>query len=476
MNKNIKSYIESPHPVEELLYQMFSKDDKLVIFDIGACEGEDSIRYRRIFPNSLVFSFEPLPENYELLKKNISTFSAEQIRTFNLALSDSSGNATLNVSSGSPENNEHGAEWNYGNKSSSLLEPGQVVRAHQWLKFEKKINVETKTLHSVFEESKLEMIDLVHMDVQGAEMKVLKGAGASLKKINAIWLEVGEIEYYQDQPLKKDIEAFLAQNNFYLVKTLSQGKAGDQLYIRLTESDQNALFAKSKSGLMHLMKRVQEGWKKRGRVSYSQSGEDMIIQHLCGMLKLENPSYIDVGAHDPFHLNNTSWFYENGSRGINIEPDPLQFELFRKHRPDDINLNIAIGKENKKCTLHIFSSRTLNTMEASEAERMVREENEKQIATHEVQMLDLYRCILLFNGGKFPDMLMIDTEGLDWIILDQLDERKGLPKIICSETINYSKNKKVNKNDELIRMIKNKGYEIYADTFINTIFYRKDAL
>jgi hypothetical protein len=54
------------------------------------------------------------------------------------------------------------------------------------------------------------------------------------------------------------------------------------------------------------------------KVSYSQCGEDILIDFVFKQLKIENPSYLDIGAHHPFHLNNTYYFYKNGSSGVNI--------------------------------------------------------------------------------------------------------------------------------------------------------------
>ena len=77
--------------------------------------------------------------------------------------------------------------------------------------------------------------------------------------------------------------------------------------------------------------------------SYSQCGEDLIVRFIFDQLKITKPSYIDIGAHHPYIISNTSTFYLNGSKGINIEPNPPFFNLFTRERPNDINLNIGIS-------------------------------------------------------------------------------------------------------------------------------------
>jgi hypothetical protein len=60
---------------------------------------------------------------------------------------------------------------------------------------------------------------------------VLKGAGTMLKNIRMIWMEVEAIELYKDQPLKNEVEEFMARNGFIKLKDTVDNISGDQLYI-----------------------------------------------------------------------------------------------------------------------------------------------------------------------------------------------------------------------------------------------------
>src|SRR5918994_1153850 len=77
------------------------------------------------------------------------------------------------------------------------------------LKFERTILVETMRLDRFCDAHSIERIDLVYLDVQGAELMVLRGAGDYLTRIGAVWLEVGARELYDGQPLKDDVELFM---------------------------------------------------------------------------------------------------------------------------------------------------------------------------------------------------------------------------------------------------------------------------
>lgn len=220
-------------PIARELKQMFGRYDQMVILDIGGCEGEDSLRYSKLFPNSEIFVFEPLPENQELIRQNIERYNASRVHLVPVALAGSRGITDFYVSSGQPDGLPLTGDWDFGNKSSSLLPPAEVLKQVEWLQFNSVIRVETDTLENFSRVHQLQTIDFVHMDVQGAELGVLRGAGTMLKAIRAIWLEIAEYELYKGQPLRNDIETFMKQQGFQLAMTRMEGKVGDQLYINL---------------------------------------------------------------------------------------------------------------------------------------------------------------------------------------------------------------------------------------------------
>ena len=42
--------------------------------------------------------------------------------------------------------------------------------------------------------------------------------------------------------------------------------------------------------------------------SYSQCGEDLLVDYIFKLRGIERPSYLDIGAHDPYYLSNTALF------------------------------------------------------------------------------------------------------------------------------------------------------------------------
>src|ERR1700733_7715973 len=190
MKSHLESYVESPLPMQKELLAYFSIETPLTIFDIGSCEGEDSIRYARLFPQSRIFSVEALPDNVAKIQANLKHFAVSNVHIIPLALCEYTGSSNFHVSSGHPPDQPRDPEYDHGNKSSSLLAPAEHKRFHPWVQFQKTIEVPTDTLENVAKREGIHEIDYVHMDVQGAELKVLEGAGEMAEKIKAIWLEV----------------------------------------------------------------------------------------------------------------------------------------------------------------------------------------------------------------------------------------------------------------------------------------------
>ncbi|MBN2395566.1 MAG: FkbM family methyltransferase [Candidatus Atribacteria bacterium] len=212
----------------------------------------------------------------------------------------------------------------------------------------------------------------------------------------------------------------------------------------------------------------------RSKKSFSQSGEDIIIQYVLNSMNILNPNYLDIGANHPVLFNNTYLFYKNNCRGICVEPNPVLAKIIKKKRSKDIVINKGISAGFAGAMkFYVFSSHTLSTFSKEDVNNYI-SNGEKLLKTIDVEVIPLNELINKLFKGITPDIISIDVEGWDFDILKTLDFEKYRPAIICAETLTYSPIKKEQKkNQELIKFLLHKNYFLYADTYINSIFVDK---
>ena len=207
------------------------------------------------------------------------------------------------------------------------------------------------------------------------------------------------------------------------------------------------------------------------RLSYAQCGEDLLIQYVFNALGIEKISYLDVGAHHPTYLSNTYYFYLKGHRGVCVEADSSLVRAFVEHRPADRLLNIGIGLEEGVADFFVMTTPTLNTFSRTEAERFASYGNQKIECVVPVRIRNINAVISDEFGGA-PNLLSLDVEGLDLPILKSLDFEKYAPDVVCVETLTYTEDQSEKKIAEVIELMQSKGYFVYADTYVNSIFVR----
>ncbi len=233
-------------------------------------------------------------------------------------------------------------------------------------------------------------------------------------------------------------------------------------------------FARLKKSLSSLLRRLQKNYFNNSRASYSQCGEDLIIQQLLTVLGLKNFRYLDVGAHHPSFLSNTYFFYLQGASGVCVEPDPSLFQEFAKLRPRDVHLNCGVGADSGFADFFVMSTPTLNTFSSEEATRYAASGNHFVTAKKQIE-IQAINCIIENNFMCCPNLVSLDIEGWDLIVLNSLDFDRYRPEVFCIETLSYTEDNSERKLTEIIEFMHQKDYVTYADTYINTIFVERSC-
>ena len=216
--------------------------------------------------------------------------------------------------------------------------------------------------------------------------------------------------------------------------------------------------------------RHQEGYRKQ---SFSQCGEDLIVDYVFMLRGISRPSYMDIGAHHPYSLSNSALLYERGCRGINIEANPQLISSFHRYRPEDINLNIGIGEQEGQLDFYVMEDNTLSTFSRQERDRM-EAAGKRQKAVIPVRIRTVSAVLSESFGGLFPDFLSIDAEGMDLAILRSIRFDRNWPKIICVEAAEYSPVGAGERRVDLIDFLLSKNYIEYANTNLNAIMVKRE--
>ena len=160
-NPSIQLYCRAGHEMqnlvngeyEEHVIKIFKPKQEEIVVDVGAHLGMYSLEVAKQVQK--VIAIEANNEIFELLKKNIQKNELSNILPINIAVFDSVGSRFLNV---------------FGDKTGM----GSIVLDSE--DNTKKIQVKTDTLDNILKEIKIQKIDWIKIDVEGAEIEVLKGA------------------------------------------------------------------------------------------------------------------------------------------------------------------------------------------------------------------------------------------------------------------------------------------------------------
>ena len=196
------------------------------------------------------------------------------------------------------------------------------------------------------------------------------------------------------------------------------------------------------------------------RGSYSQYGEDLMIDRLLG--RKQSGFYVDIGANDPVNSNNSMRFYRRGWRGVNVEPDPSCFERLQSMRPGDVNLQIGIAAESGRRTFYALFPSTRSTFSKELADQLV-EQGFGLVAEQEVEIRPLSEVLDDHCAGRDIDFISIDTEGYDEQVLRSNDWERYAHRLLCIESADEGGSH---------RFLLDRGYQRVLHNAANSIYCR----
>ncbi len=192
-----------------------------VFWDIGANTGYYTLRLSPKFGQ--VRAFEPNPDAVKILRNKIAKARIQNVTVEPLALADTTGTSRLYLFT-------NVREKTVGSRNSLI---GGSTTSRNNSQKEKKtttpsIEVETTTIDNLLERGR---IDLMKIDVEGAEFMVLRGAKVALSqgRIQRLVIEL------HDKTRKDELDSILASNG-YITEWLDYSRAGELSHVLATHN------------------------------------------------------------------------------------------------------------------------------------------------------------------------------------------------------------------------------------------------
>lgn len=176
-----------------------------VVFDVGANVGQTLERYARALPGAEIHCFEPFPASYENLAA--TAVAHPRAAAYRIALGESEGEATFHVNPDAPTRN------------SLLRRPEAGRRYYKSVgELRDSITVPVETLDGFCARHGIDRVDVLKMDVQGAELRVLSGGQALLARmaIDMIYSEVMFVPHYEGGALFHEVHTVLREQGYSL--------------------------------------------------------------------------------------------------------------------------------------------------------------------------------------------------------------------------------------------------------------------
>lgn len=196
-NRNQK-YFENYN--REIVIKNIVKKENPICFDVGAHIGESVLYFNKLFNNPLIYSFEPSPKSFKILKNN----NYKNNICFNYAISNITGNTVFYENQISHTN----SLVKINSLSVDSIKKQKTINT--------KINIKAKKLDDFCSEEKINKIDLLKVDVQGAETLVFEGSQNILINTRVVIVEICFFDYYENKGSFFDIEKFLKPKGFSL--------------------------------------------------------------------------------------------------------------------------------------------------------------------------------------------------------------------------------------------------------------------
>jgi len=210
------------------IQQKFKNDNDIkVILDVGSCHALESVEFSKKFKNAKIYAFEANQESYQECLKNCNGIN--NIKVTNVCISDYDGLCKF-----FPINAiKTQTTWFDGNRGASSMFKSNGAADHIEKYVQDEIEMPCNRLDTFCNLEKIDKIDAIWMDLQGAELLALKGLGSLLDTVQVIQTELEINPMYDGQCLFEETNAFLEARGFKRVSGNNSVMFGtDFIYVK----------------------------------------------------------------------------------------------------------------------------------------------------------------------------------------------------------------------------------------------------
>jgi FkbM family methyltransferase len=230
------------------------------VVEVGARDCTETLAFARAFPDARIYAFECNPATLPLCHAAVDHVSNITLVPF--AVSDRAGQVDFFAID--PERTS--TTWEDGNPgASSLFEASGKYPVEDYA--QRRVTVDATTLDTFVENEGVGAIDLLWMDIQGAELAALRGFSKALRSTTAIHTEAEFFEIYKGQPLFWRLWWHLRVRGFSLVGFTSLASfSADAVFINRSKMPFLRRMNVSVNELRLLWKTAPAAWRLiRGR-------------------------------------------------------------------------------------------------------------------------------------------------------------------------------------------------------------------
>jgi FkbM family methyltransferase len=192
------------------------------VLHVGAHEGQEAEAYNQLRVPRVIW-VEANPETHRKLVAHVGRMPGHS--TILACVADEDGKPVdFHIASNAGQ-------------SSSILEWGTHTLVHPEVRWTRHLKMKTSRLDTLIHDRGVRLKPgwFLNLDLQGAELRALKGLGSLIDFFNWAYIEVNEQQLYKGCPLVGEMDAFMSAAGFRRAETQMSGNHGwgDALYTRI---------------------------------------------------------------------------------------------------------------------------------------------------------------------------------------------------------------------------------------------------